>query len=46
LDRGLAVAELVEEALQGGAVAALGDPDDAAAVVVGDDRQVAVPAPV
>jgi hypothetical protein len=46
LDRRPPLAELVEETLQGGAVAALGDPDDAAAVVVGDDRQVAVPAPV
>jgi hypothetical protein len=45
-DRLAAVAELVEERLQGGAVAARSDPDDPAAVVVGDDGQVAVAAPV
>src|SRR3954462_1359983 len=41
-DRGLAVAELVEEALERGAVAAVGQPNAAAGLVVGDDGQVAV----
>jgi hypothetical protein len=45
-DGGLAVAELVEEALQSGAVAARRAPHDGAAAVIGDRGQEAVTAPV
>ena len=45
-DRLLAVAELVEEGLQGGAVAARRAPHDRAGGVVGDRGQVAMMAPI
>jgi len=46
LDRGLALPELIEEALQGGGIATRGTPHDRPGVVVDDRREVAMMAPV